>query len=276
MFGSLVIVFATKHEGGALMLRHGGCEWTFDSASMITAQTDSSIAYAAFYSDVEHEVTPVRSGYRISLTYNLYFSTDSASSPTPPTASPSTVETTFKKALSTLLSDNNFMPTGGFLGFGLRHEYPLDPQAGLGNLINCLKGNDAIIKRVCSQLSLQTLLRVVYRDDDNERGPYFVIVKDIVDYSQMPVTMTIGSLMTEYQGGKRVTISGPIAEGAERNQYLHYDWGDETDDRPEVEIDVDWVTDLTEFTVAKTPYAAYGNQATLEYVGLFRCKIRQF
>ena len=162
MFGSLVIVFPTKHEGGALTFHHGGGKWTFNSAEMVTTQTEPSIAFVAFYSDVEHEVAPVTSGYRVTLTYNLYFSAESASIPVPPIVAPSTTETTFKTALSTLLSNNTFMTRGGFLGFGLRHEYPLDPKAGLGNLINCLKGNDAIIQKVCSQLSLQTMLHVIY------------------------------------------------------------------------------------------------------------------
>lgn len=73
MFGSLVVVFPTRHEGGALHLRHKGEEWTFDSAALTSAQEDPSIAYIAFYSDVEHEVSVVNSGYRVTLTYNLYF-----------------------------------------------------------------------------------------------------------------------------------------------------------------------------------------------------------
>ena len=60
-FGSLVIVFPTKHKGGALVLRHGGGEWTFDSAKMVRTLVNPSVAYIAFYSDVEHEVTPVTS-----------------------------------------------------------------------------------------------------------------------------------------------------------------------------------------------------------------------
>lgn len=31
-----------------------------------------SIQFAAFYSDVEHEVLEVHSGHRVTLTYNLY------------------------------------------------------------------------------------------------------------------------------------------------------------------------------------------------------------
>ena len=73
MFGSLVIVFPTPHEGGALHLRHRGHEWIFDSGQALTAKSQSSIGYVAFFSDIEHEVAPVTSGHRITLTYNLFF-----------------------------------------------------------------------------------------------------------------------------------------------------------------------------------------------------------
>ncbi|XP_055350775.1 uncharacterized protein LOC129597316 [Paramacrobiotus metropolitanus] len=73
MFASLVVVFPTTHEGGALVLRSGGKEWTFDAANELAALRTPSIAYMAFFSDVEHEILPVLSGHRVSLTYNLYF-----------------------------------------------------------------------------------------------------------------------------------------------------------------------------------------------------------
>ncbi|EMD39478.1 hypothetical protein CERSUDRAFT_111780 [Gelatoporia subvermispora B] len=73
MFGSLVVVFPTQHEGGTLLLRHGKKQWTFDSANLLSEAPQPSIAYVAFYSDVEHEILPVTSGYRVTLTYNLYF-----------------------------------------------------------------------------------------------------------------------------------------------------------------------------------------------------------
>lgn len=136
-------MFPTKHDRGGLTLCHGGGEWTFDSSN-------DALRTCKTFSDVEHEVS--------SLTYNLYLPTESATHATPPVPIPSMTETTFKDALSVLLTDDIFMEEGRFLEFGLHHEYPLDPKAGLGNLINCLKGCDAIIQRVCSQLSLQTFL----------------------------------------------------------------------------------------------------------------------
>jgi 2OG-Fe(II) oxygenase superfamily len=76
MFGSLVIVFPTPHEGGGLFLRHRGHEWIFDSGKELTdaalEKRQPSIAYVAFFSDIEHEVAPVISGYRVTLTFNLY------------------------------------------------------------------------------------------------------------------------------------------------------------------------------------------------------------
>ena len=51
-----------------MLVRHNGREVKFDwSGEHDTAQ------WAAFYSDCEHEVLPVTSGYRVTLTYNLYF-----------------------------------------------------------------------------------------------------------------------------------------------------------------------------------------------------------
>jgi len=112
MFGSLVIVFPTKHEGGALMLQHGGSEWIFDLATMIQTQINPSITYVAFYSNVKHEVTAVTSGYHVTLTYNLSFSTRPTSNATPVIPTPSTTKIPFKRALSMLLSNKTFMEQG--------------------------------------------------------------------------------------------------------------------------------------------------------------------
>lgn len=72
MVSSLVAVFPTPHSGGELVPRHGKREWMFDGASLISSQPSPSIAYIAFYSDIEHEVLKVASGHRVTITYNLY------------------------------------------------------------------------------------------------------------------------------------------------------------------------------------------------------------
>jgi len=163
MFG-----LSTLHEGGALHLRHKAEEWTFDSAAITSAQEIPSIAYFAFYNNIEHEVSIVTnvtkghpstsSGYHVTLTYNLYF--DDTTSVTPH-AWTKEDETALYESLSSLLKNPDVFPDGGYLGFGLDFMYPI--VAGgtkLKDLINSLKGNDAMIKRVLELLSLDPKLTV--------------------------------------------------------------------------------------------------------------------
>lgn len=119
MFGSLVLVYPTAHQGGTLVLRHNNKEWTFDSARMISEEQDPCVAYVAFYCDVDHEVTLVTSGYRVTVTYNLYFIEDSAPLPSAIMLHDAGEES-LQASLRRLLDDVSFLPDGGFLGFGLK------------------------------------------------------------------------------------------------------------------------------------------------------------
>lgn len=69
-FGSLVVCLAYHHEGGQLVIRHAEHETKFDWGA--STKDASSVQWAAFYSDCEHEVLEVTEGHRITLTYNLY------------------------------------------------------------------------------------------------------------------------------------------------------------------------------------------------------------
>ena len=68
MFGTLVIALPSKHEGGRLLIRHGGREIALDFSSEAHRH---DFQHAAFFADCEHEVEPVRSGYRCCVVYNL-------------------------------------------------------------------------------------------------------------------------------------------------------------------------------------------------------------
>lgn len=120
MFGSLVIVLPTKHEGGSLAFRHEQRAWNFDSAAMIGQ--DSKVVYTAFLGDVEHEVLPVVSGYRVTLTYNLY-TRKRTGLPPPINMREYPGLSQMRIGLLTLLKDASFLPEGGFLGWGLSHYY---------------------------------------------------------------------------------------------------------------------------------------------------------
>lgn len=60
----------TLQSGGVLRVKHRG--QTIDFAWGHTSQ--QSVQWAAFYGDCEHEVFEVTKGHRITLTYNLYYS----------------------------------------------------------------------------------------------------------------------------------------------------------------------------------------------------------
>ncbi|MBI1830050.1 MAG: 2OG-Fe(II) oxygenase [Planctomycetes bacterium] len=69
MVATLVIVLPSDHEGGELIVRHDGREEVVDFCG--AGQNPFEIQIAAFYADCEHEVRPVRKGYRLCLIYNL-------------------------------------------------------------------------------------------------------------------------------------------------------------------------------------------------------------
>jgi len=68
MFGTLIIGLPARHSGGELLVRFDGKEKiiSFDRCC-----DNYEIPYAAFYADCDHEITPLVSGYRVCLAYNL-------------------------------------------------------------------------------------------------------------------------------------------------------------------------------------------------------------
>ncbi|KAI0365153.1 hypothetical protein BV20DRAFT_1102883 [Pilatotrama ljubarskyi] len=175
MFGSLVVVFPTPHEGGELILRRRGTEWTFDAAKLLAGCTDR-IAYIAFFSDVEHEVLPVLSGHRVTFTYNLFYAPDRRQNAAPQKGltvlQPLRVNSdAIFDSLRALLRDEHVLPHGGTLGFGLSHVYPLpstwdDGPEPLDTIFESLKGSDAAIYHACERLGLNPRLRLVTNDYD--------------------------------------------------------------------------------------------------------------
>ena len=67
MFATLVINLPSEHEGGELIVSHGGQSQRYSFADNDRFQPN----FVAFYADCYHEVKPITSGYRICLIYNL-------------------------------------------------------------------------------------------------------------------------------------------------------------------------------------------------------------
>ncbi len=69
MVATLSVILPGSSKGGALVIEHAGSKVTYRAS-------DKLLTFAAFYADCRHEVRPVRSGYRVVLTYNLMLAGD--------------------------------------------------------------------------------------------------------------------------------------------------------------------------------------------------------
>jgi predicted 2-oxoglutarate/Fe(II)-dependent dioxygenase YbiX len=75
MVGSLVVMLPSVHAGGELVVDDAGHEQTYRGSR-------DELVLVAFYADRRHEVRPVRSGYRVTLTFNLLLSSPDATEAT--------------------------------------------------------------------------------------------------------------------------------------------------------------------------------------------------
>jgi hypothetical protein len=259
MFGSLVIVLPTNHEGGSLNFQHRGREYTFDSAKAVALQentTSPQVAYVAFYSDVEHEVSIVKSGYRVTLTYNLYWAEDIQ----PPSDSIliNDARDRFKSAFDTLLKNPEFLPKGGFVGFGLAHQYPFatyssskTPSKKMSEIKDALKGTDAIFKPICQEFSLDAHLKAVYTTGND--GVYCLVNK-FVKFRNEEVDDDSGFfnwLASKYRGK---VVYDAAKESPFRRLWL------KKEPQP-----IEWIVPLGKANSFESVFLAYGNQASVGY-----------
>ena len=67
--GSLVLCLPVAHMGGGLRVRHGGRSVVYEWGAGAAA---GEVQWAAFFSDCLHEVLPVESGARVTLSWELF------------------------------------------------------------------------------------------------------------------------------------------------------------------------------------------------------------
>jgi hypothetical protein len=252
MFGSLVIVFPTPHEGGALLLRYCGHEWVLEFGQRLAAAHEPSIGYVAFLNDIEHEVAQVISGHRVTLTYNLYFGDGGRTVSSGGAAkehlslSPAVNENAFRETLQALLENPEFLPDGGTLAFGMRHVYPIpdatnDPNP-LGPISSTLKGSDAVVYQTTHGLGFQPVLYMYYRGRDNLEA---AVSEKVINFGLgFGDDSEVVSMVLDH-GGRVVHRKG---------------WESDYTDSEHVE----WVTPVTTLNRRTSPYAAYRDEPALE------------
>ena len=168
MLGSLVIVFPTPHNGGVLSIRsRTNHEWSFAPSPETDITDKSSIGYVVLLKDVEHEVAPVTSGHRVTLTYDLYAENDDGPVSTEDqhaseSISPLANERAFHDAFAALLENREFLADGGTLGFGLANGYSIGKK--FKHVYGSLKGSDAVMYRTLRALGFEPMLRMYYHE----------------------------------------------------------------------------------------------------------------
>ena len=129
MVATLVIALPSSHSGGELIITHEGKRY---EVTLSGAASGHELSYVAFYADCEHEVRPVRDGYRLCLVYNL---TLARSGSKKGIAAPQT--TAAVDSIRDILRDWPAAETISKMAVTLEHQYT---QEGLR--IDLLKGVD--------------------------------------------------------------------------------------------------------------------------------------
>jgi hypothetical protein len=137
MVGTLVVTLPSGFTGGAIVIEHLGERVTYRA-------TKQPLSFIAFYADCRHEVRPVRTGYRIVLTYDLLLQGEATGAVTPAPAVVDGLASQLREHFTTPLPASPYVPRNtppreppSRLVYLLDHEYT---QRGLG--WGQLKGHD--------------------------------------------------------------------------------------------------------------------------------------
>lgn len=167
MFGTLVVSMPSKHQGGDLVLKHGGSTKVFQTST-------EAASFACWYADVSHEILPVTSGYRWVLTYNLTLDTSSVAGGLPP-VKPS-ADALLQKAGGLLrqtikkwaLDDSEEFSSQELVYHVLGHKYT---QENLS--FQALKGRDLAqaeaLEQACDGLPIEVFLAILQRREEWHR-----------------------------------------------------------------------------------------------------------
>ena len=137
MIGTLVICFPSPFTGGDLVLHtEPHTIFQFDKLSSTHFQ------WAAFYGDIDHEVKPIESGHRITLTYLINKTK---------TISDSTVQSI--NAIKNILHNPDILPNGGFLAYGCKYLYSNDDDDAT------FKGEDSVVYSSFNSLGINVFVK---------------------------------------------------------------------------------------------------------------------
>ena len=162
--GTCILCLPVEHTGGELIIRHAGESHTFDFAS----QSKDCLQWCAFFGDCIHEVKPVTSGTRLTVTFDL-LKTSSRNRRYEPFACEKQfhqpldmcqhyLQTCFNPVLKNL--QELLQKDSKYVGLLLEHRYPLD----ICEQPTHLKGKDASLYEHLKKFYNVSIQTVIHRD----------------------------------------------------------------------------------------------------------------
>lgn len=126
MFGTLVVCLPSQFSSGKFVLRHRGVVQKFDWGAAIAKQQEpSQLHWAAFFSDVDHQIEEIWSGARVTLTWLLRRTPGGAPLRE---AGGEDLAPVVQEAWRALLAEPSFLPKGGTLAYPCCHLYHQDAR----------------------------------------------------------------------------------------------------------------------------------------------------
>ncbi len=138
MFATMVVQLPSRFEGGKITVRHASKEKVME---MDGERSAYCCKYAAHYSDCEHEVSEIISGYRLALIYSLCWT--ARGSPPSADTGPAIIKKIAKILPEICTGERNLF------SWFLSHKYSESGLSGSG--IDALKGADAAVARALQQ-----------------------------------------------------------------------------------------------------------------------------
>ncbi|KAF9440409.1 hypothetical protein P691DRAFT_780089 [Macrolepiota fuliginosa MF-IS2] len=283
MFGSLVFVLPIEHQGGNLLLRHRDREFKFDAPGLLKDSPPLSAAYVAFYSDVEHEVLEVTSGHRITITFNLYYD-PFRTAPVLPEAKLKIPENPFTTVLRDYFRDAAFIRNHNYLGFGLEYAYPKRAdEYDTWKHLPCLKGPDAFLYSMLSDLGLKPSLRYLYRSEYGECDIWVMLTKVQPgrDNDEASYNTELRYLLNKGSDAHIVWFDGSEGEGdpdgskskvKEDHPWMRV-YAKDKKYYDSKTISVDWVTQPSSNLTGRTEWVELGNEPAQEIYYYYVCII---
>lgn len=159
-FATLLVFLPSVYEGGDLIVRHMGKERRFNFSMDKTRSMQCH--YVAFFTDCEHEVEPVTSGYRVNLQYNLSFG--GSCRPSPPRKC---IALESQNMLDSLFGNQEFQSRFKQIGFVCSHQYSMKSLSS-----KYLKGTDLYIYQMFQVSSKYDVSLVSIEMDASGNGRY--------------------------------------------------------------------------------------------------------